>query len=273
MIGENLYIIFIFIFGIVSAVSLFVVIKTIKPYKEDILKNDEEKTTNVRFDTLKDAILENRLRRKIETVAKDNFKYISFLQKNFTSLFERVYSWASEKEHFYKMLFEKHKVKKKGYKHKKEIIDKKFNEITSTDTSRDTYLPDNELEQKYLEILSLDPKNIEAYEGLGEYYLNVGNYEYAKEIYMYLVKLDPRKIDYYLDLYLCFEKLDDLEGGFKILEKAYKIEPKNPKIIDKLINVSIIRNDKPIAKKYLIELEEVNPDNAKISEYKDVLQL
>lgn len=48
------------------------------------------------------------------------------------------------------------------------------------------------LEKLLIERIALNPKDLEAYERLGEYYFEIGNYEYAKECFKQVLKLDPK---------------------------------------------------------------------------------
>ncbi len=45
-----------------------------------------------------------------------------------------------------------------------------------------------------IERIAANPKDIEAYERLGEYYLEIENWEYAKECFKQVLKLNPRNI-------------------------------------------------------------------------------
>jgi len=50
------------------------------------------------------------------------------------------------------------------------------------------------LEKILIERIAANPKDSEAYERLGEYYFEVGNYEHSKECFKQVIKLDPRNI-------------------------------------------------------------------------------
>ncbi len=268
MINNSIYIILTIIFGVVSLVSLAVVLKIIWPYRDELAgRIEEEDTPDNKTEMLKHVILENRLKRKLSDISTGKLRFLKNFIRYTVRMFQKIYSQILEKEKSYRILFERMKLEKKGYKEKQEIVEKKLEEISETQSSPDDEKED--IEQKYLEILAIDPKNIEAYEGLGEYYFQVGNINDAQEVYEYLIKLIPDKVDYYLDLSKCLEYQGRWEEAYNILERAYKIEPKNPKIIDKLIQTAIMMNDKAIAKKYLKDLKTVNPENKKIDEYKE----
>lgn len=51
--------------------------------------------------------------------------------------------------------------------------------------------PKNHLEQILIERIAANPRDVEAYERLGEYYFEIENYTDAKECFKQVVKLDP----------------------------------------------------------------------------------
>lgn len=52
----------------------------------------------------------------------------------------------------------------------------------------------NHLEKILIERIAANPKDTEAYERLGEYYFEIGNWEHSKECYKQVMKLSPRNI-------------------------------------------------------------------------------
>lgn len=49
----------------------------------------------------------------------------------------------------------------------------------------------DQLEKLLIERIAANPKDVEAYERLGEYYFEIGSYEYAKECFKQIIKLNP----------------------------------------------------------------------------------
>jgi cytochrome c-type biogenesis protein CcmH/NrfG len=47
------------------------------------------------------------------------------------------------------------------------------------------------LEELLIERIAANPKDVEAYERLGQYYMEIENYEFAKECFKQIVKLNP----------------------------------------------------------------------------------
>jgi len=162
-----------------------------------------------------------------------------------------------------------------------------------------------EAEKKCIEVISLDPKNMEAYYHLGEIYTALKDYEHAKEIYKFLIKLNAQddiaysglgdiaaamgnfqeaKDDYihsiilssktashHLDLCETYMALDDQKNALKSCQAAVKLEPKNPRNLDALLKISIQTKNKSLAVRTFDKLKKVNPENQKLGELKEVI--
>ena len=209
----------------------------------------------------KNIILEERLKRKLQGSFRVTWKFLRpvlVVIKNKTRQWYRI---LLEKERALREASEKIKFHKKAHSEQQEVISAKLEEKVKEDN-------EEELEQKYLEILSLDPKNTEAYEGLAELYYNQKDFLHAREIYEYIMRLTGETIDYLVDIARCLRSEEQYKKAFKVLQRALKIEPKNPKIIDKLVDMAIMMQDRVMAKNYLKLLKEVNPDNKKLDNLK-----
>jgi hypothetical protein len=51
--------------------------------------------------------------------------------------------------------------------------------------------------------------------------------------------------------------------------KALEIEPNNPRYLDTILEISIIKKDKVLANETYKRLKEVNPENQKLAEIKE----
>ncbi|MBN1326258.1 tetratricopeptide repeat protein [Candidatus Falkowbacteria bacterium] len=195
------------------------------------------------------------------------------IQKGFSLLFDKL-----------KNLEDKYKIKKEPVT-REEIISleqkiKKLIEDAEEYIKQEEY---GEAEKKYIEAISLDDSNTEAFKGLGNVYMFKKDYEQAEETYKYILKLDQKdeKIEkeegaeqdkkaaiHYYDLGLVRKEMGKIKQAKEDLIKALRLEPNNPKYLDFLIELCIILGDKDDAKMYIAKLKEVNPDNSKIEEYK-----
>lgn len=157
-------------------------------------------------------------------------------------------------------------------------------------------------EGKYIEILKIDQKNVDAYQGLAKLYMDNNRWSEARQILEFLLKLGVEDTDTYINfanlaweedsldeakiyylkalsldgsrvvarvnLGLVFNELNDKESAMQQFRAAFELEPKNPRYLDLLLESSIQIGDKDLAKKALQNLKEVNPENQKINDFK-----
>jgi len=157
-------------------------------------------------------------------------------------------------------------------------------------------------EKKYIEIIGLDSKNIEAFKELGRIYFEKKEFEEAKQTFEHILKLKEDDEDIYENLaQIAKEKgnLDEAKDEYlksininkqnaqthfnlaevyqamgkspeavKGLKKALKIEPANPRYLDTMLQISIIIKDKALALDTYEKLKKANPENNKLEEFK-----
>ncbi len=149
-------------------------------------------------------------------------------------------------------------------------------------------------EKKLIEIIALDSKNVDAFRNLGRLYFENKNYNEAKQTFEHILKLletDKEVQDYfiktskgdynvdsdnsillklpsiYFDLALTCQALEDFDVAILNLKKALEIEPNNPRYLDTLLEISIIKKDKGLAIDTLEKLKKANPQNQKLLEF------
>lgn len=157
-------------------------------------------------------------------------------------------------------------------------------------------------EGKYIEIIKIDQKNVDAYRGLAQLYLDNNKNAEARQILEFLLKLGAEDADTYINfanlsweednleeakihylkalsldgskvvarvnLGLVFNELGDKESAMQQFRAVFELEPKNPRYLDLLLESSIQIGDKDLARKALQNLREVNPENQKIDDFK-----
>lgn len=153
-------------------------------------------------------------------------------------------------------------------------------------------------EKKYIEAIRLDPKNQDAYFGLGNVYFTKGEFGDAEEALTYLTRLNPehdgglvklaeiseergnieKAIEYYeksllvedgkatrfikiAELLLSIDKPGTAQEAVK---QAVELEPQNPRYLDMMVEVSIKCGDKQSAEESFQRLRMVNPENQKL---------
>jgi Flp pilus assembly protein TadD len=127
-------------------------------------------------------------------------------------------------------------------------------------------------EKKLVEVLSLDPKNIDAYEYIGRLYIHTKQIENAKEAFKYLQKLSPQDASVLASLGEIAVIEDDVEGAFTYFSRAKNISPNNPKYLDFFIEAAINKGDVMEATIALNHLREVNPENQKIGVFEERIE-
>lgn len=249
----------------------------------------------------KQKIMEERVQRK----AKVFYNKISPIFKIIGNFFARKFKDISQ---YLKELEEKNKkrtkqemlVTKQEFVSQENKIDNLLKEADEL-SAKDDF---NNAEKKYIEIISLDHRNINAYRGLGNMYIAQNNYADAKQTFEHVLKLNKLDDEAYASLGKIAEEAgdlaeakDDFQKSINIknaaihyfelaevclkmenhkeavenLEKALEFEPNNPKYLDLLLTISINLKDSGRAFSLLRRLKEVNPDNQKISEFEKEL--
>ena len=163
-----------------------------------------------------------------------------------------------------------------------------------------------EAEKILLQVIAVDPHNAGAYRGLGEVYRRQKNYSQAKEVFEFLLKLndndplaylgladvaeakgdlltasqeyhralasDTGNVATYLALAKTYQAMGQSAEAQDILLQALVLEPRNVVLLDFLIEISIILQDKAGAIKAWEQLREVNPENQKLTELKEEIK-
>ncbi len=245
---------------------------------------------------VKKRILEQRLERHL--IVQGN-KIIIFIKPflHFT---------ASSAKKFFKFIVlaeQKYKAKllKQNFSKKidqQQFLHQKLKEALKLQTEKKY----SDAEKKYIDILTVDDRNVSAYWGLGKLYAEQEDYDQAQETLKYLLKLqpghnqarkllaqvagqrgdlilakkclellilsEPKDISCYLSLAAAEMGLESPINAQVTLQKGLLIEPNNTRLLDFLIEVSIFIGDIETAVETLKTLQFVNPENAKIEEYR-----
>jgi tetratricopeptide (TPR) repeat protein len=258
-------IISIIIIAVCLAGVVFIVVRRLPQIR--ILKIDtikEEKEARVR-----DRILRERLNR-------GSVKMQRRLKNFFAPLKGRLKKFFGEK---YKSLVELEKRYRAGDVGEAGEGRKRKEYLTELLVSAEQLTDDEKFgdaEKIYIEVMSCDMQNIAAYRGLARLYFLKKEFEHAEQMYKCLLKLDfklnkgnvAEVFEDCLDAVGVYRALEKFEEALAILKKAYKLSPNNPKVIDLLIETSIMLKDKIEAWEMLKRMEAVNPENQKLAEYR-----
>mgnify|MGYP001588888174 FL=1 len=155
-------------------------------------------------------------------------------------------------------------------------------------------------EQLYVDVVSLDPKNIDAYLGMADVATARKDYLNAREALRFVLKLQQdsdaaytrlgridrqegklveAEADYlksvslnamtagtHYELGVTEENLGNLAKAERAYQEAVKLEPANPKYLDALLQFALANKRKDLARETLQKLQTANPENQKLEE-------
>ena len=129
---------------------------------------------------------------------------------------------------------------------------------------QEEYIP---AEKIYIDIISHNPKSVDAYEGLGNLYLKKGEYDQARETLKFTLRLSPNDASVHVSLAELETKLDNNKQALESLRKAVGKRSKNPKYLDLYIESALVSGSLKDARSGIQLLKRVNPENQKIQEF------
>jgi len=129
-------------------------------------------------------------------------------------------------------------------------------------------------EEKLLEIISLDQKNLRAFFDLGKLYHEERKYPEAIQTLRHSLKIAAKQkggegselsaAEIYFSLALINRDSDNLDAAFEDMSDALDREPNNPRYLDLILDLSIMRKDKEAASRFLEKMAAINPENSKL---------
>jgi tetratricopeptide (TPR) repeat protein len=126
-------------------------------------------------------------------------------------------------------------------------------------------------EKRYIEVVSHNPKNVDAYEGLGNLYFKNKQYDQSREALAFALRLAPDDASVHMSL----ADLDLAEGkpaaAVAHLRESVEKRPANPKYLDSYIEASLAAKLREDAQKGIARLKAANPENQKIGEFEERL--
>jgi predicted Zn-dependent protease len=226
---------------------------------------DIENIPSVKEAKVKEKIISNRLKRNFikwsSKIIKISLKTKEHLSKSFIMLFNKL-----------------HDIKDSYNKSAAGTT------VNSRDKIRELYAQaveqknKNEFdvaEEKLIEIISLDSKNIAAFKMLGEIYLYEKKIPEARETFKHVLKIseaEEESAEIYYNLAIIEKESGKGEISLIHIREALEVHPNNPRYLDTMIEVGILDKNKSAAKEALSKLKAVNPENQKIAEFAEQIE-
>lgn len=232
----------------------------------DINNISEEKENK-----FKAQIMKNRLERDVNKINSVIARYWLKFYKKISNILDSLEKYLQDKRQNYKFKASD-SVTNKGKKIKKLFLD--VEDLLSKERLE-------KAENKLIEIISLDHSNVLAFFKLGTLYKNLKHTLEARQSYHYVIKLlkhGDNKIDdlnfqqIYFALSLLEKEENDIDKAFDYIIDALDLEPNNPRYLDLILDLSIMKKDKELAQKYFNRLLEVNPDNNKLEKLQKTIE-
>ncbi|MCX6792803.1 MAG: tetratricopeptide repeat protein [Candidatus Falkowbacteria bacterium] len=257
---------------LVAVVVIFVIIAR----KAGLLANiDVDQVAGERARILKQQIIADRLRRRFGKWGFWTVKLVKPISKLLRNGFDYVYDSLNA--------WQRSQVNRQAVLNQE--IDKRIETLLVEAEELTKSERFDAAEKKYIEIIGLDPRNFTAFNELGYVYYKKQSFNEARQTLEYALSLrrkssslakkegepTPKDLEIAQVNYLLgmvFEEIGDLNRAIISLKRALKIENNNPRYLDRLIEVSIIKKDKISALDTLKRLEMVNPENQKLDQFR-----
>jgi len=256
----NIFLIFIIL------VSLGIIWRIIFPKFSRLSLIEIENLPREQQAEIKKEIIQNRLEKKLNKIYKKFLFFLNFF-KPLSVKFKKFFNKYREKflilEQKYILKY-RHLIKKEP-----ELVQDKIKKLFISGKELIERKNFKEAEEKFIEIVSFDSKNIEAYKQLAEIYFQQNDLEHTKEILYFIQKIKPNDETIITQLGIINKSLGQHNEAINNFKNALILIPNNPRNLDLLIEEYIFVKNQFLAEKVLKKLEEVNPENQKIKEFKE----
>lgn len=126
-----------------------------------------------------------------------------------------------------------------------------------------------EAEELFVDVVRLDTQNVEAFEYLGEIYLQKKEYDHALESLEYAKKLNPKDDKIYYVLGKVYQDQEDDDKALEYFKQAVELADSNPRNLDALVYAALDAEDKLLARQMINKLRKVNPEHGKLEEMEE----
>ncbi len=124
-----------------------------------------------------------------------------------------------------------------------------------------------EAEKRYIEALSIEQKNPKLYEKLGRLYLRNKQYDQARDTFRFASRLSPNDASVVASLGEVAMAREEYSDAITYFQHAVSLRPRSPRYLDFFLEACISGGDKVLAREALIQLANVNPENAKLPDF------
>jgi tetratricopeptide (TPR) repeat protein len=258
-----MHIAWILIFLILILIVLFVIIRRFPALAIlDVDSMPEEKEAQI-----KERISQERIKRKFSFFSKHFLFFVNFVNKIFDRFWLKLKTIKEEKE----QKRESERLSKISSKDKIDVLFSQADDLIEDEKW-------DEAEKKLIDIISINDKSFRAFSSLADVYHSQEKLEEAKQTSLYALKLseisdeeidgnDLANLNY--SLALINKELDDVDSSFDNISESLKLNPNNPRYLDLMLDLCIIKKRKDLASDFLNKIKKVNPGNNNIPDWEE----
>lgn len=265
-----------YIIGWIIFAVAFLVIIIIIARKAGLLANiDVDQVSGEKARVLKQQIISDRLKRRFGKWGFWIVKFVKPISKLLRNSFDFVYDALNA---WQRAQANREAVLNQEIDKRIEVLMTEAEELVKAERF-------DAAEKKYIEIIGLDPRNFSAFNELGYVYYKKQSFNEAKQTLEYALSLrrktnlltkkdgetnnkDSELAQVHYLLGIISEETGDLVKAIASFRRALKIENNNPRYLDRLVEVSIMKKDKILALDALKSLELANPENQKLEQFR-----
>lgn len=262
------------VFFIGSIIGLTVIVRGNRDIF-DATQADATRSTALKNKETKKALLEGRIKRKFSGSFTSVKKTFSPTTATVAEYAQKGYKRLREKEQMYRTLIEQraHLQKKEPVQAdvQEEEEDDFLEEVAQEVQEESMNMPDQfaDQETKLLEMVAQDPKNETAYVSLGALYREHNRFSEMVEVFEYLASMKSNNVDYFLEWAQGLCEIREYENVYMVLERSLVLGFDDENIVDKIMDMAILGEDKLHSRRLLKQLINLNPENTKIEIYKE----
>lgn len=253
------------IFLVIALIAFGVVVFEASKHARRLVLLDLDAMPEARQNVRKQSLIEDRLERKLGSMRGAIKQSTNPTWKKLVDWFQLQYQRLVALEQKYRHSAAKLRPKTQA---EKERLRQRVALLVDEGTKLSEQSQYLEAEKKFIEVVSLDPKNVGAFEQLGEIYYSQKDFDHALETLSFAKRLNPKHDHIYLDMGMIKMEQGKHEAAMTDFKKAVDLSPNSPKNLDALLNAALVAKKKYEATRAFDQLVKVNPENQKIPEYK-----
>lgn len=132
--------------------------------------------------------------------------------------------------------------------------------IRLKDIYQDEFKDNDKAEQILVNLVKIDPENVDYNLEIGAFYFNLENFPKAVEYFAKVRDLAPANVNNLLNLAYAYYKVEEYGKGLSVIQGALELEPNNLEILESAAEIADRSNNKALKLGYLKRLLDIKQD-------------